>query len=394
MFLQLSLAIPLILYNIPQTGTYMEPTRKELMPLIDEVLAHAEKDLDVNKIIRYIITANPNLQNDFNASLTSHPTLDDQNPLVTKLDTFICDMYDSWFAKLTGSLFLEFDLNKYGPTVSIEANNFNKEHQLLRRKSVKYPTAFSQKLKSAIISTISCSIDPIAPESETNYVYQLIQKCCLNASNFDQAMKEMQTLNREFHNKGCQIVNSPNFIAAKEELKRPFIQYLDQKFPAVATSWFDFFSCCKRRNKDSTLKPLLKATAQNPSINGDMAATNVKPDFITALNTYISTRREDPNQYHFWGSIFSCLAVSLTEKEVAVAKLIYWKQRELMNCSNKDIDETKRFTRRDIVAIRDGQLGRLCNDYKDHLPKEFLDAEIGISNSPACAPVKYMRQRG
>lgn len=100
--------------------------------------------------------------------------------------------------------------------------------------------------------------------------------------------------------------------------------------------------------------------------------SNDYQEFAAALEKYLAVREGEENisnsQYHsFFGRI---TGMNAKVKRAAAAKLL----NEVVLQNNAQLSNTA-FSNDEIVALRDGRLGKLLNLYKDHLPNTFKIAE-------------------
>lgn len=358
--------------------------RLKFMPLIEEILKYAEKDLDITEILTFIVTANPQLQSEIQLpqDLNNETDIAADKDEVVK---FIIKLYNIWISALSGQLCFNVDTSNMGSNTQLKISEFTKEHQFPSMIKPEFPEDFTKELFSRIRKARQSVIQPLANKPINNHLYNGIERVVTNQTNF-------AGVNFFVKNDSVRIVKVDylktfeNFKIALQKISKALNDFLRssneenneslQQPASHSAPSTSIFNCCGNRKENHAYAPL-KA---NTSINSDRTVDfeEKKPDFLQALLTYRTKRMNEQDRYHFWGQIFSCIAspFSLKEKINAVDKLIYWIHRERGNLAkNEQQDLQLQFTERDIGAIRDHRLGIISSNYENDLPQAFKNAE-------------------
>ncbi len=364
------------------------------MPLINEILELAEKDLDITEILRYIVTANPKLKSEIQIPSNTPGETVFNNDEVIK---FILSLYNVWIGGLSGQLCLNVDTSYLTPNIQNQISGFTEQHQFPTMLKPQFPDIFSIGLYDKIRKARQKDIQPISNTDKpiNKHLFDSIARLVKDHQNFARVNAEVKSDSNRII-KPDLLKTFENFKIALKKVTQCLIDYLDTINPAPKTpskqetsspSFLSLFSCNSNRNKEKSYSKLSPALNTNTSINCDPSTEYVsvdKPDFLTALDNYKQQRLTE-NQYHFWGTLFCCCLTdpfSLKEKIRAVEILTYWKKKESNLLHPKDLNDTKyTITERDIAAIRDHRLGTLANEYEDDLPAAFKNAEHRVKNN-------------
>ena len=382
-------------------------TDRHMPQLIDELLLDAEKDLDINQILSFIVTANPALQSELKLPLQSENHVESNEAEEDEVVKFIIKLFNIWVSGVEGQLWLNVDTRYMTPDLQSKIQSFTQLHNFPSpKRNIRLPEQFLKNLSCNIRKARQGTIEPLPGKPTDNPLYVNIERLARNQESF----KAVNYAANEDSSRIIplqQLINFTNFINAIKKASAQLNSFLVEQFSPKTSlaqtetpnkcSRFSLFSSCLGRDKEAknetTKTRLLDTSSGNSSIN-----SNKKLSLTAALDDYLAIRTDENEQYHLWGKVFSYFPFiaspfSLDEKKTAVAKLKYWKERELNPPLDAGKDTEQQFTDRDIAAIRDHRLGKLCNEYADQLPKALLEAESRKMNNIPQYPAKYSRVR-
>lgn len=334
---------------------------KQDSTLIEKVLVCAEQDINEKDILRYIITINPKLNSEVNNSKNKE-----------QIQNFFKTFYTTWLARCTAELFgLTLDsccvpAHQYD-TVRMINEFIAKEH---------FPKMGKQSLNEDFLIKLRKKIDCVQTEGikpfvesempQENFLFQGVKRIFENQANFQSALIKIEgDSNRIFSLQDLKI--SVNFKHALEIIRAPLNQFLkDYKVPTPPAD-------------TSATPPIFIHTFNTKTEIADEYATL---SLTETVQKYIGKRKAENKTYHFWGRLFAFTGkpFSVEDKENAINKIIYWKERETGNKSDDSQDIQNQFSPRDIAAIRDHRLGKLCAKHNEELERLFKFAQ---SKKPA-----------
>ena len=296
--------------------------------LINQVLACAEKDFNINDILRYIVTINK--ENNKNEDLIQEI----KNPQNRdKIKIFITYLYQCWIGLYTMAL-----------TNLTVKNCCMPDHQFLTINAIKvflannkFPEMGKRSLPDSCVAKINTDIEAAQPSikpydsdeaPQNNYILQKINEAFQNQFSLIQVTNDMK-VKRIFDLHQLQAASS-NFQHALRIIDEPLNNFLktyksspSETVNQTSSSFEHSFSGKNNEKIDEYANLSLTDTVKK----------------------YIENRKAENKKYHFWGRLFAFTSkpFSVEDKENAINKIIYWKKRETNEMTDKATIVTTNF---------------------------------------------------